>query len=176
MPRNVAGKRKARPVGPKPAVSNEALQKAQDLIEQQEMAKKVRDNLRYALQSDGTWDAYLEMPIAERKSWMEAWAGAQIDKGTKQSKVWLTCKTLSTTKNAGFGWEWCSKKKCVDEWGLTKFLAKKASGKLQKRADPDTGLSDDDNAEFRLKREYGSEMEEDRMEMKRKTKEEPKDI
>ena len=47
----------------------------------------------------------------------------------------------------------------VREWGLTKFTNKLNSGRLRRRADPDTNLSDDDNAEFRYIYDHGTDME-----------------
>lgn len=77
---------------------------------------------------------------------------------------------FQTKKEGGLGWEWASTNKCIYEWCEVKFNAKRAAGKLEPRADPDTGLTYDDNAEFRVDTEFGSEREINMDEMRLKSK------
>ena len=142
-----------------PESTPETLAAAQKLLKDEAQRKRCQSNMRFALQQAGTWDAYLSKPMPHRKLFFESWCAREFVSDSKRARKWEGNKRLQTEKTGYVGWEWCSKKKLVDEWGEVKFRAKLDLKKLVKRADPDTGLSDEDNAEFKLVKEGGQETE-----------------
>ena len=143
----------------KPVVSEQQLAEAKKVLKDAENKKRFQSNMRFALQQEDVWDRYLVKPMAARKEYLEAWVARQLVSDERYAKQWTGKKSLQSEQATGLGWSWVSKHKLVNEWGEKKFQARKDAGKLIKRADPETGLSDDDNAEFKLVVEQGLEME-----------------
>ena len=101
----------------------------------------------------------MTLPMKVRNEWFELWVGEQLEEGSKMSKVWMGQRILASEILAGDKWEWASKERLIQFWGKTKTENRIAKNVLERRPDPLTGLEDDENAEFKMYKDCGSNMD-----------------
>ena len=94
-----------------------------------------------------------------KREYFQKWVADNLTSNDRLARQWQGQKKLVTSQEAGRDWGWKSKAFLVSEWGEVKFKNKLKSGRLMSRADPDTLLEDEDNAEFKWNYDHGSEME-----------------
>lgn len=68
-------------------------------------------------------------------------------------------RVLGTEKKAGSTFQWVSKVKLEEVWGKAKTAARLERNVVERRADPLTGLDDDENAEYKLVIDGGEDMD-----------------
>ena len=121
--------------------------------------------MKYWLENQDMYDTYLKAPMTEKRNFMGSFMANEMKTNKKARVQWFGTETVSTQKEAAHMFEWMSKKAMIDRFGEKKALSKiehykKDENKADRvRPDEDTGLDDDDNAEFKVYTDTGGDRE-----------------
>ena len=73
-----------------PKAKMEAIANARKILEDKAAEKRVRAKMRYYLQQEGKWEAYMKKPMEVRSQYIEFWMGNQLESDSKIAIV-LIC-------------------------------------------------------------------------------------
>lgn len=133
------------------------LEKAKLHMANKESAKRCRSSMSYWLAQNGMKDEYDDAPIHEKKKFILHFASEQLKKEGEKTMQTEEVHNFSNKKARNF--RWMSLEILQREIGKNKANNKVASGKLLSRPDPDTGLDDEDNREYKIYEDVGGEEE-----------------
>ena len=128
---------------PKPPVTPTQLAKAKQALSDAEAKKRANSNMHCWLDRKGWKKKFHKLTPEEKREFFLCWFADSLEKGEVNAKGHKTVGLMRTKKEIG---QWWSKKRLYDTYGAVKAENKMA--KLPKRADRDTGLDDDENAEW----------------------------
>jgi len=139
----------------KPVVSPDDIARAKKALEDEKFKKRANSNMHYWLQSQGRKAEFDQMTPKQRKEFFDSWIAQKLKSGETTSSG---IKDIGTKKQDGSTYQWVSKHQLIQLLGEDKAKARIASGKMQTRADPVTGLSDEWSLEYKLVNDVGSDM------------------
>ncbi|CAK0808578.1 unnamed protein product [Prorocentrum cordatum] len=145
---------------PLPAYSIAAqdLERAKQLLSNEEELKRQRSNLSYWLDSVGAKDAYSAKGTEEKKAFLTQWFADKLVKLEGQNKL-STIRTAGTLKKKEEDFEWMSKETMIARLGARKAQSKIDSNTLNHRPDPDTKLDGEFDREYKVFFSKGGESE-----------------
>ena len=145
-----------------PQVSNKDLMNARKLLDDKAEKMKQRTSLQYWLMKNKCKDLYDKSGMDSKKDFMERWfankMAGNLGYGKKSQN---STQKISSMKETQCVWKWMCWEEMKMEFGEAKAKNKVDSGILEWRADPDTGLLDFHNKEWKVWVETGSNKEQD---------------
>ena len=139
-----------------PVVSAADIAKAKEALQDDKMKKRENSNMLFWLNKTGNKAAYDASPRQAKRDFLIGWFADKLSKGDVKSS---SSKDIGSTKKSGHEYSWVGKHHLVRTLGKEKAELRIASGKMQSRPDPVTGLSDEWSLEYKNFADVGSEME-----------------
>ena len=106
------------------------------------------------LTQQGTYDVYKTWDMQAKRTFMVKSFADRLARPDSKAKF-RNFKEVQNTEHADNNYTWMSKAAMITAVGEVKALAKISSGKLATRTDPDSGLDDEWNMEYKVYQKTG---------------------
>ncbi|CAK0858470.1 unnamed protein product [Prorocentrum cordatum] len=135
-------------------IEDSQLAKAKELLADAEQRKRAQSSMVHFLQAHNKKEQYDHSPDDVKKEFMSAWFAQHLaEKRTKATMKQSQKVQHSIQSHHQF--TWMSKQTMINHFGEQKTNDKISSGKLEVRADPDSGPMDEWNAEYKIWNDSG---------------------
>ena len=143
---------------PRSLVSASDLAAAEAVLQNDAQMKKARSNMTYWLRLHGYDQDYFAKNATAKREYLAMW---QADKMSSGNRTRVEEKTVTSESSSGRKFVYMAKQQLINEYGEAKALAKIRSGALEHQPDPDSGLDDEWNREYKIWTTGGKEIDSD---------------